>query len=444
MLKPIDVVEELLRKRKIDQWEIFFQTSMNFRVETKNLEVDFLQKAKLAGMAIRLIIDQKMGFSYTSDLTNLSLQQTVDMAGTIARSSSRDRDHSFPEPDSLPIDETVFFNKDILHTDEQEKIRIARVLEESVFSCDQRVSAVRSSGYSDVSLQVEIRNSNGLRLQGKAGLARMWVELMAQDGTHQEMGYWTEQSRSPKSLDPKKIASTAAQRTLSKLGANTVRSTKCKIILENLVAASFLDTLSNSFLAESQFKATASPRVSIGSQSFSTCLDMTDNALDSRGSHAFPFDGEGVPSRSTTLVKSGQVQCFLADGFHGKKFGLASTGNCRRKAFDIPPSNGITNLFVSPGNLGRSELLEEVGAGLMITEVMGLHTANPISGDFSVGASGFKISGGRLGDPVKGIAIAGNLIDVFGQIMGIGNDLEFFGNVGSPSLIIDNISISGE
>ncbi len=444
MQRPLNVAEEILRKKKIDQWEIFLQTSESFRTETKKLEVDFLQKANLSGIAIRIIDDQKLGFSFTSNLSRQSVEKAVDMAESISTSSSKDPDHCFPWSENLPVHGTTFFDPAIIETKEQEKIQLARVLEEAVFSYDERISAIRSSGYSDLALNVEIRNSHGLKLAGKAGLSRMWVELMVQEGDQQELGYWSEQSRTPKNLDPTRIARTASQRALSRLGGKTVPSTQCRVLIENVVAASLLETLSNSFLAESHFKSTASPRVQVGLKSFSTLLNIFDNALDPRGAYAFPFDGEGSPSQKTTLVKAGVVERLVADCYYGKKKGLASTGNCRRSAFDIPPFNGITNFFIGPGNLGKSELLQEVGSGIMITEVMGLHTANPISGDFSVGASGFKISGGQLSYPVRGIAVAGNLIDVFGQLVGIGNDLEFFGNVGAPSLIVERLSISGE
>jgi PmbA protein len=444
MQGPVNVAEEILRKRKIDHWEIFLQNSESFRAETKELEVDFLQKANLSGIAIRIIDDQKLGFSFTSNLTYPSVKNAVDMAESIAKYSPKDPDHCFPGPEILPVGVTTFFDPGIMETDEQEKIRLARVLEETVFSYDKRISAVRSSGYSDLALNIEIRNSNGLRVAGRAGLSKMWVDVMVQEGDHQEMGYWSEQSRTPKTLDPIKIGRTAAERALSKLGGQTIPSTKCRILIENVVAASLLETLSNSFLAESHFKSTASPKVQIGLKSFSPLLEIFDNGLDQRGTHAFPFDGEGAPSQDTTLVRSGVVQSLLADRYYGKKIGSAPTGNCRRSAFDSPPFNGITNLFIGSGNIGKSDLLKEVGSGIMITEVMGLHTANPISGDFSVGASGFKISGGRLSHPVRGIAVAGNLIDLFRQLSGIGNDLEFFWNVGAPSLIVENLSISGE
>ncbi|MFH0959422.1 MAG: TldD/PmbA family protein [Pseudomonadota bacterium] len=440
----VNIAEEILRKRKIDHWEILLQNSEGFRVETKKLEVDFLQKANLSGIAIRIIENERMGFSFTSNLTYESLKNAVDIAESIAASSSKDPDHSFLNPENLSVDETTFLDPGIVETEEKEKIHLARALEETVFSYDKRVSAVGSSGYSDLALNVEIRNSLGLQLTGTAGLSKMWVELMVQKGSNQELGYWSEQSRTPQNLDPIKIGKTAAQRALSKLGGHTIPSTKCSVLIENIVAASLLETLSNSFLAESHFKSTASPRVQVGLKSFSPLIDIFDNGLDPRGTQAFSFDGEGAPSQNTTLVKSGLVERLLADCYYGKKIGALPTGNCRRPAFDTPPFNGITNLFIGPGNLGKSDLLHEVGSGIMITEVMGLHTANPISGDFSVGASGFKIFGGRLSHPVRGIALAGNLIDVFGQITALGNDLQFFANVGAPSLVVKSLSISGE
>lgn len=444
MFDAINIAEEILKKKKLDQWEIFFQSSSSFRAETKQLETDFLHKAEISGIAVRLIKNHKSGFSFSSNLDYTSLKETVDMAESIADVTSGDSDYGFCEPVETRLETNGFFNPDIEETSELEKIQVARVIEETAFAHERRISAIRSSGYTDLILDVEVRNSLGLRMRGKAGLATIWVELMAQSGSEQEMCYWSDHARTPKALDPARLARIGAERAINRLGGVAISSTKCPVLIENSVAASLLQTLSNSFLAESHFKKTASPRLEIGSEIFSPLINIFDSSLDIRGAHAFPFDGEGVPSMSTAVVNAGVIVSFLSDYYYSKKLNAIHTANCRRSGFDSPPFNGVTNLFIREGHLALSDLMKEVGSGVMITEVMGLHTANPISGDFSVGAAGFKISNGRIDHPVKGIAIAGNLIDLFRQVTHIGSDFQFFGHVGAPSLVVESLSISGE
>jgi PmbA protein len=123
--------------------------------------------------------------------------------------------------------------------------------------------------------------------------------------------------------------------------------------------------------------------------------------------------------------------------------GQPSTGNSTRNAIKMPPRLGVHNLFVQPGEGSLQELVASVAKGVLITDVMGIHTANPISGDFSVGAAGFYLEGGRIVHPVKGIAIAGNLLELFKGVDMVANDLRFFGSVGSPALRVAELDVSG-
>ncbi len=444
MSEPIAMAKDILSKKKLDQWEIFLQRSSAFRVETKQGETDFLQKAELSGMAVRLIKNRRMGFSFSSDLGFASLKQTVDTAESIAEVTSEDSDYSFPGSSGPVMEISSLFCPEIETVDELEKISIAKTIEQTAFDHDKRISAIRSSGYADFIIEAQILNSLGLNIKGKAGISRIWIELMAQSGAEQEMGYWASQARDPKMLDPVKLGQTAADRAIRSLGGKAIPSTKCPALIENSVVVRLLETLSNSFIAESHFKKTVSPRVSIGSEVFSNVVNIFDSGLEIDGSKAFPFDGEGVPSQETTVVDRGKIQSYLADNYYAKKLKTGRTANSCRSGFDSAPFNGVTNLFVKPGNASQSDMIKDVGSGILITEVMGLHTANPISGDFSVGAAGFKISGGRIDHPVKGIAIAGNIIDLFGSVKMVGADFEFFGSFGAPSLLVDNLSISGE
>ena len=444
MVDAIDIAEEILSKKNLDQWEIFWQTSSSFRCQTKKLETDFFQKADISGIAVRLVRNGKMGFSFSSNLDANSLAQTVETAEAIADVTVEDPDYGFVQPTDSKVESNGLFHPEIKDMKELDKIGISRIIEESAFTYDKKVTSIRSSGYTDVELDVEIRNSHGLRLHGKSGLASIWVELMAQAGDEQEMCYWRFQSRNPRDLDPVRLAHIASERAIKRLGGERISSMKCPVLIENIVAASFLETLSNTFLAESHFKKTASPRITIGAEVFSPLINIFDNGLDTDGAYAFPFDGEGTPARRTTVVRTGRIESLLSDSYYSRKMKAPITGNCRRSGFDSTPFNGITNLFIQKGNLEIPDLMRELNSGIMITEVMGLHTANPITGDFSVGASGFLISGGQIVRPVKGIAIAGNLLDLFNKVIFLGSDFEFFGNVGAPSMVVEILAVSGQ
>jgi PmbA protein len=157
-----------------------------------------------------------------------------------------------------------------------------------------------------------------------------------------------------------------------------------------------------------------------------------------------PFDGEGVPQQNTVLVDKGRLEGFLYDTYRARKEGTVSTGNATRGSSKSPPVMGVSNFFIDNGDTPFAGLLQGIERGILVTAVMGMHTANPISGDFSVGAAGFLIEQGSVTAPVKGIAIAGNIVELFHSVELVGNDLRFFGVVGAPSLRIAVLDVSGE
>jgi PmbA protein len=433
----------LLEKQAVKQWEVFHKDSQSFRVEFKDRVMDTLQKARVSGLAVRVIKESRIGFSFSSALDSSSLQKTVETALSMAGVMPLDPDATLAVPAPLPILQNKIMDASLRRATEADKTEIARVIESRARLEDKRITTIRSAGYSDTIMAIRLVNSNGLDATGEAGFVNAWVQLMAEQNGEQEMAYWMEQARSPERINPETVASQAARRALDSLGGKSLPSAKMPIILENSVAVDLLHVLSHSFLAENHFKKLTSPRIKLDEPIFSRKISIVDDGLDARGDYAFPFDGEGTPSQRTQVVENGTLRSLLFDLAYARKLKASSTGNCRRGSFEGLPVNGVTNLGIEPGTSILAELAAAVGSGLLVTELMGLHTANPVSGDFSVGASGFKIEHGRLGHPVKGIAIAGNLVDLFGSVLEVGSDFRYFGNMGAPSLLVESVAISG-
>jgi PmbA protein len=433
----------LLEKQAVKQWEVFHKDSHSFRVEFKDGVMDTLQKARLSGLAVRVIRESRTGFSFTSALDASSLQKTVDTALSMAGVMPIDPDATLAVPAPLPVLQEKIMDPSLLKATEADKTEIARVIESRARLEDKRITTVRSAGYSDAIVAIRLVNSNGLDATGEAGFVNVWVQLMAEQNGEQEMAYWMEQARSPERINPETVASEGARRALDSLGGKSLPSARMPVIVENSVAVDLLHVLSHSFLAENHFKKLTSPRIKLDEPIFSRRISIVDDGLDARGDYAFPFDGEGTPSQRTQVVENGTLRSLLFDLSHAKKLKAASTGNCRRGSFEGLPVNGATNLLIEPGTSTVEELAATAGSGLLVTELMGLHTANPVSGDFSVGASGFIIKDGRLGHPVKGIAIAGNVVDLFGSVLEVADDFRFFGNMGAPSLLVEALSVSG-
>jgi PmbA protein len=213
--------------------------------------------------------------------------------------------------------------------------------------------------------------------------------------------------------------------------------------MEPYVVTRFMSILSASIEADAVQKGKSMLADKVGQQAASIQVNLIDDAASEEGMASFPFDGEGVASERKVIIEKGELKGFLYDTYTGLKAGLRSTGNGIRGSFRSLPGVGATNLILSPGIQLPNQLIKDIDCGFYITDVMGMHTANPISGDFSVGAAGIMIEKGKLTYPVRGVTIAGNLLDLLQDIEAVGNDLRFYGGKAASTIRIKNISIGG-
>jgi PmbA protein len=219
---------------------------------------------------------------------------------------------------------------------------------------------------------------------------------------------------------------------------------KSPVILDNSVATEFLGIFSSLLSSESVQKGKSLLAHRQGEEVVNPLVSIVDDGLMEHKLGSRPFDDEGVPTSRKYLIKNGVLQGFLYNVYTAKKDGVMSTGNAVRGAFSGLPTVGPTNLYIpaSPSSSDPEDLCRVMDRGLYITDAMGIHTANPISGEFSIGVSGLWIDGGVVKHPVKEAVISGNILDLFRRVSSVGSDLRFYGNVGSPSLLIGPTDIS--
>ncbi|MBI5695818.1 MAG: TldD/PmbA family protein [Nitrospirae bacterium] len=227
------------------------------------------------------------------------------------------------------------------------------------------------------------------------------------------------------------------------LGAKKATSGMFPVMLDNIVASEFLGVLAGSFSAESLQKGKSMFADRLGKVVCSPLITILDDALLPGGAGSRAFDDEGMPSRTTPLMVEGRLEGFLHNAYTAKKAGCTSTGNGSRGGFRSLPGVGSTNLYIKNGDVSPKDLIASVKSGLLVKEVLGMHTANPISGDFSVGVSGLWIEGGKVSHPVREAAISGNVLTMFSEVDAVGDDLRMVGGIGAPSILLRPVSVSG-
>jgi PmbA protein len=336
------------------------------------------------------------------------------------------------------------FDDALAEAGEERKVALAMELERLTLSADPRIKRVRKCSYGEMDFLVHIRNSLGVDSGYRASSTSCSVSVLAEGDGDSQMGWDFGFSPYFAGLRIEEVARTAAANAVRLLGARKIPTMRCPAVLDNYVATEILEVLAPAFLAENVHKGKSLLAGKIGEALFSPLIRIRDDGTLSGGMATSPFDAEGVAHQNTVLAEGGGLVGYLYDSFHARRDGTRPTGNSVRSGVKGVPHLGITNLFIENGTVPPVELLRGIDRGLLITDVMGMHTANPVSGDFSVGAAGLLIENGAVSHPVKGVAIAGNILDLFLSIEAVGNDLRFFGAAGAPSLRIADLDVSGK
>jgi len=317
-----------------------------------------------------------------------------------------------------------------------------RVLEEAARSLDPRVRAVRKPSAEAAEVFREIRNHRGQSVAWAETRFGASLEVAAAQGRASETGWASVERRRWSELDPECLAREAVGRAVELLGAEGCRHGRFPVVLDARVAAEILQVLAPSFLGESHLKGTSLFQGRLGQAVASDRLTVWDDGVLPGGTDTQPVDDEGVPRTRTRVIGRGVLEALLYDRATAVRAGARSTGNAAAGPA-APPGPDVTNLYVQAGPDGTArDLCRKAWQGLWVREVLGLHTVDPISGDFSVGCSGLWIRGGEVAHPVTGAALAGNLLDLLSGVAAVGSDLWFHDGVGAPSLLVESADIS--
>ncbi|MEW5807393.1 MAG: TldD/PmbA family protein [Acidobacteriota bacterium] len=431
-----------LFKAKGIEGEVFLINSRRTKITVSSGKVDTLEEREERGCGIRVFHKKRIGFSYTSDLSEGSLHATIQNAYDFSLLSSEDDSNILPPP--MAVDPLESFNASILEILASRKIAFAARIEESARKLDPRIEKVREATYKDFIGDIYLANTAGVDLFYRAGRAAGYIELSATDGRSSQAGSHHAFGLTMDDIDPEEIGRIAARKALDKLGARDFKTAKTKVVLSNEMAANLLAETALIFSAKKVLKNKSLLIGKLGKKIASTTLTLIDDGRKSEGFFAAPFDGEGVPTRETFIIREGHLENYLHNYQTALKMNLDHTSNCVRNSSLSSPKIGISNLYVKPSSHPPEEIIGSVNSGIYITDLLGLHTADTITGDFSLGAAGRVIENGRLSYPVQKIAISGNLLTLLESVEAVGNDLKFsLWSGGGVTLLLKEMSVSG-
>lgn len=451
MANPTDsltqVATDLLARVKaqgVSAADVLVAEGDSISVQVRLSAVDRLSKAREKSLGIRVFFGKRSASASTSDFSSSSLDQLVADTCSLAKAVAEDETSGLPDEACMATDfpDLQLFDPTTLSMDEE--ISLARRAEDAALAADSRITNSEGADCGTATGSVVLANTHGFVGSNTSSRFSLSVSPIAvnQDTGAMQRDSWYSVTRQYRLLDsPESIGQKAAERTVRRLGARKVGTQRCPIVFDPEMAESLLGHLSSAVSGYSLYKGASFLQGQLGKRMASEHVWVDDDGRMPGGLGSRPFDGEGLPTRKTTIVEGGILSSYLLDTYSGRKLGLPSTGNAARGVGDNP-SVAPTNLYLRPGAETPEAIIKSVKQGLYVTELIGFGV-NMVTGDYSRGAAGYWIENGELAFPVEEVTIAGNLKHIFTSIDMVGNDLEFRGRIASPTVKIREMMVAG-
>lgn len=431
-----------------EEVEAFLTHSKTFNCRAFGGEVESLTSAEPRGAGVRVVVDGRVGFAYTTELSKEGLDELVEEARTNSRYTSPDEAAGLaPGWDETPAEMPGLIDDAHYALTADDKVAFALELEAATKAADPRVRTVEDTVYSDASSEVAIATSTGI--SGAYSVTEAWCYsvAIATEGDDTEVGFDFGLARSLSELDARTIGESSARRATSVLGASKIPSAKMPIVFDRYTAAQFIGVIAGVLTGEAVQKGRSLFAGRLGSLVASTAITLVDDGRVAGAPGSSPWDAEGVVTGRTEVIKGGALSSFLYDTLSARREGRSSTGNAARGGFTSLPSAAPTNLAFESTGETRDEVLAKAGRALLVQDFHGVHSgANPISGDFSVGATGMLIEDGEPTRPVKEVTIAAPMLDILKGITAVADDrrwLPFGGSLGGATMLISEMTVAG-
>jgi len=404
-----------------------------FSVTARMGEAETVEHQRDKGLNVTCFINRKKGSASTTDFSDAALRETVRAACTIAKHTSEDEYAGLLDPEYIA---TRVPDLDLLHPwdiSPEEAIKLAVECENTARTFDKRITNSEGATVHSYSGNHYYGNSQGFIGGWDWSTHSIDCSVIAeQDGMMQREGWYSKKRDHTELENIQTIAGTAASRALQKLGSRKLSTLSVPVIYEAPVASSLFSSFINAILGGAQYRKSTFLLDKAGSRIFPEHITLEERPHILKGPGSAPFDNDGMATRDRTLVADGILQGYVLSAYSARKLGLQPTGN----------AGGIHNLIVKTGEQDLAALLKTMNKGLLITDLIGFGI-NQVTGDYSRGASGFWVENGEIQYPVEEITVAGNLTEMFKQIVAVGNDVDTRRNIQTGSVLIENMTVAG-
>lgn len=442
MKREIDVIVEALRQARIagaKRTEAFHVTGAGRTVEYSDNGLKSYRGSDASGLGLRVFVGRKAGFAYGQDFSAAGLERLAVRAVASANLAELS---AFPTPrgSALRDDLGIFDATGRAVTVADDRAQLEQIIAQAR-AADPAVRRIKSVSVRSGQRETIVRSSTGTETAYRRTSFSLVAGVVAERDGQSELGWESDVATARGALPWAGIGTVAAAKAVSRLGAGRPLSGRQPVILDREVVAEFLSLLGSTLSADAVLKGRSLLAGKIGAGVAAEAVTVIDDPTLPGAVGSAPCDDEGQPTRRKVLIDAGVLTGYLHSLETAHRMGVDPTGNGFRTGFEALPQPRAGNLVLQPGRRSPGAWTHASGCMVLVDDILGAHTMNPVSGDFSVGASGFVCENGRR-RPFRGATIAGNLGELFASIAEVGDDLRFFGSVAAPSVLVSALDLS--
>jgi PmbA protein len=424
--------------------ELYLSRSEERGAELREGKLNGIHYDSSEGAGLRIAKQGRVGFASSAGVSLEAIKDLYQRALAHLPHLGEDVHKGFPPPvanesdlaltESLK-DESLFIEEwdaVLPHLEDMERAALKNT----------RVSSALRSGYGEMRGEVMVTSTLGVAAYENGSSVSIGTSVVAKEGEEIQIGSSFQSARQKAVLDFQKVGREAAERAACLLGSRKMASAPRSVIFTPIVAAEFLDFLSDLLCADQVQRGKSLLAGKIGGKVASPQVSLIDDPRRLGGLASSLYDDEGMPTCRKVMVENGTLKEYFYDFYTSRKEGRLSNGSASRGSFKGLPGPDSSNFYLAPGKLAHEEIVANTANGIILLDVMGMHMADPISGEFSVGASGLAVERGRVTSAVKNAMISGNILDILKGIDAVGSDLTFFGSTGSPTFRVASLMVA--
>ncbi len=424
--------------------EVYCYRGRDRGIELRDGSLESVQESEEAGVGLRIFDGKKMAFAFSGGLEPDALAGLVRSAREQLPHLQEDEHRGLPgakkssEPPGLDdsLNDPDLFKRPLIEMLPQLKDAHHRALESA------GISKVLQAGYGESVSEVAVVSTAGVRSYELGTSAALGLYSMGEVEGEVQVGCSSLSQRKASELDWDKAVSDAVFRTVSMLSAKKLPTKKRAVLFDPWVAGELLDLVGDPLTAEAVQRGKSLFKGKLGKKIASDAVTFIDDTLLPGGVVSGYYDDEGVPTSTKTMIEKGVLKDYFYDSYTARRDGRESNGCAGRTGFKGLPGPTSTNFFMKPGPMSRSEIIKDTKDGILVLEIMGMHTADPVSGEMSVGVSGVAIENGALTHGFRGSMLSTNLLDLLAGIDAVADDLVFYGATAAPTFRVAELTVA--